>query len=139
MIHAQNTKIVNLITPASIATNATATGTVSVAGWDYAQILVHLATQTAGSTDVALALTESDGTSYTTNADYAMTTAAPDTSNAQVYGWLISTKTRKKNLKISYTPGVGARVASAVAILSRGELAPTTAALRGLTAQVIAQ
>ncbi len=47
MIHAQNSKRVSLITPGSVATNAAATGTVSLAGWDYAEVVLHLATQTA--------------------------------------------------------------------------------------------
>lgn len=137
MIHALDTKIVSLITPQSVATNATATGTVSVMGWDYAVITIHLATQTASNTDATLTLTEGDGTSFATSADFTMTTVAPDTSSAQVYRWYVDCKARKKNLKISYTSGGAARIASATAELSRGEQAPTSASLRGVTAQVI--
>ena len=138
MIHSQNHKIVSLVTPQSVATNATATATVSLAGWDYAEVLLHLATQTASNVDTTMTVTEGDGTTYATHADLAMTTAAPDTSNAQVYGWLLDARKRKKNLKITYTSVGAARIASAVVVLSRGEQAPTTAAGRGLTAQVVA-
>jgi len=138
MIHAQDTKFVSLITPQSVATNATATGTVSCQGFDYAEVFIHLATQTASNVDVTLTLTESDGTTYTTATDLALTTVAPDTSNAQCYKWLLDMRGRKKNLKITYTAAGAARVASAHAILSRAEQAPTTAAGRGVTAQVVA-
>lgn len=140
MIHAQNTKVVELIGPQSVATNGNPTATVSVAGWDYAQVLLHLGTAVASNVDATVALTESDGTTYTTSADLAMTTAAPNTSAGQLYAWFVNLKTRKKNLKISYAPNTSvARTASATVILSRGETAPTSAALRGLAGQVIVQ
>jgi hypothetical protein len=138
MIHAQNTKVVSLITPGSVATNATASATVNCVGWRYASVTLHLATQTASNTDTLVRVTEGDVTTYATHADLALTTAAPDTSNAQVYKWYLDLRKRKKNLKIEYTPSGAARVASAVVELSRAEQAPTTAALRGVTAQVVA-
>jgi hypothetical protein len=139
MIHAQNSKHVNLITPQSVATNGTATGTVSLAGWDYAEVVIRLSTAVASNTDVTLTLTEGDGTSFATASDLAMTTAAPDTSNPQIYKWMLDVRKRKKNLKLTYAPNTSvARVASAECILSRGEQAPTTATLRGLSAQVVA-
>lgn len=138
MIHAQNSKVVSLITPGSVATNATATATVNCVGWDYAEVQLHLATQTASNTDTLVRLEEADGTTYATHADLALTTVAPDTSSAQIYKWFLDLRARKKNLKISYTPAGAARVASATVTLSRPEQAPTTAALRGVTAQVVA-
>ncbi len=137
MIHAQDMKVVSLITPQSVATNASQTATVSLAGWDYATITLHLATQTASNVDTTMTVTESDGTSYVTNADLTMTTVAPDTSNAQVYKWFLDCRKRKKNLKITYEAVGAARAASAIIELSRGEQAPTTAAGRGVTAQVV--
>lgn len=138
MIHSQNTKIVNLITPASVATNATATATASCVGFRYAEVTLHLATQTAANVDTTMTITESDGTTYVTASDLAMTTVAPDTSNGQIYKWYLDLRKRKKNLKITYTPVGAARVAAATLTLSRAESAPTTAALRGVTAQVVA-
>ena len=138
MIHAQNSKYVSLVTPQSVATNATATATFSGAGWDFAEIALHLATQTAANVDTTMTITEGDSTTYATHADLAMTTAAPDTSNAQVYVWYLDLRKRKKNLKITYTPVGAARVAAAHVRLSRGEQAPTTAAGRGVSGQVIA-
>lgn len=137
MIHGQNTKIVSLITPQSVATNATATGTVSCAGFDYAEIVLHLATQTAANVDTTMTLTEGDSSTFTTNSDLAMTTAAPNTSDAQVYKWFIDMRQRKKNLKITYTPVGAARICSAHAVLSRAEQAPTSTSGRGLSGQVV--
>jgi len=138
MIHAQNTKIVSLITPQTVATNATASGTVDCVGWDYAELILHLATQTASNVDTTMNVQEGDGTSFATHADLTMTTVAPDTSSPQVYKWMLDLRKRKRNLQINYTSVGAARIASAVAILSRGEQAPDTAAERGVTAQVVA-
>lgn len=139
MIHGQSTKAVALFAPQSVATNGTATGTVSVAGYDYAQIILTLSTAVASNVDVTVTLTESDGTTYVTNTDLALTTVAPQTSNPQVYEWFVDMRKHKKNLKITYAPNANvARVASALALLSRAEQAPTTIAQKGLDAQVIA-
>jgi hypothetical protein len=138
MIHAQDSKVVSLITPQSVATNATASATASVQGYDYAEVTLHLATQTAGNTDTLVRLSESDGTTYATATDLNVTTIAPDTSNAQTYQWLIDLKARKKNLKIEYTPSGTARIASATMRLSRAEQAPVNATGRGVTVSTVA-
>lgn len=138
MIHAQNSKIVNLFAPQSVATNGTATGTVSLVGWDYAVVTLRLATAAASNTDAALSVTEGDGTSFATASDLAVTTAAPNTSNPQVYRWYLDCRKRKKNLKITYSPSTNAaRVADAFVELSRGKEAPTSATLRGVDVQVL--
>lgn len=138
MIEAQNSKIVQLFKPQSVATNATATGTVSMVGWDYAEVVVHLDSAAATSTDATLQVSLADGTTYATEAALAMTTAAPDTSNPQFYRWYIDLRHRKKNLKIEYTPSGAARLASAHVRLSRGEAAPITSSARGNAGSVIA-
>lgn len=138
MIHGQNTKVVSLITPGSVATNATASATVNCVGFNYAEVQLHLATQTAANVDTLVRVSEGDGTSFATHADLALTTVAPDTSNAQVYKWFLDLRKRKKNLKIEYTPSGTARIASATVTLSRAEQAPDTASERGVTAQVVA-
>ncbi len=137
MIHGQNAKVVSLITPGSVATNATSSATVAVAGWRYAEVTLHLATQTAANTETLMRLSESDGTTYATHADFAITTVAPDTSSPQIYKWFCDLRKRKKNLKIEYTPGGTARIASATVLLSRPEQAADTAAERGVTAQSV--
>lgn len=139
MIHAQNVKTVSLFAPQSVATNGTATGTVSVVGWDYATVILHLGTAAASNVDTTVELSEDDSSSYATAADMTMTTAAPNTSNPQIYKWFLDLRKRKKNLKITYAPNTNvARLAGAVIELSRGEQAPITSTGRGLDGQVIA-
>lgn len=136
MIHSLNSKVINLINPSSVATNATASGTVNCVGWRYAEVLLHLATQTAANVDTLVEITEGDGTSFATHADLALTTVAPSTSAPQLYKWWIDLRKRKKNLRIRYTPSGTARIASAVVNLLRPEAIPDTPAERGVTAMV---
>lgn len=136
MIHSQNSKYVNLLKPQSFATGATITATVSVVGYDHADVIVHLDSAAATSTDAGLTLTEGDAASFATHADLSITTVAPDTNGTQIYRWSLDLNKRKKNLKISYTPGF-ARLGSAHIVLSRPEAAPTTAAGRGLAGEKV--
>lgn len=140
MIHAQSAKMVSLFKPQSVATNGTATGTVSCVGYRYAEVLLLLDTAAATNVDVTVQLSEGDTTSsFATAADLAMTTAAPDTSNQQIYSWFVDLRKRKKNLKITYAPNTStARLATCVVRLSRAEQTPTSAAQHGLAGQVIA-
>ncbi len=139
MIHSLNAKSVVLFAPQSVATNGTATGTVSCVGYDYAEVTLQLSTAVASNVDVTVTLTEGDVSTYATHAELALTTVAPNTSAPQIYKWFVDLRKRKKNLKITYAPNTSiARVAAADIRLSRAEQVPTTAALRGLDAQVIA-
>ncbi len=137
MIYGQNTKTVSLLTPQSVGTSATVSATVSCVGFRYAEILLQLATQTASNVDTTMTITESDGTTYVTSTDFTMTTAAPDTTNPQIYRWFLDLRKRKKNLKIAYEAVGAARLSSALCILSRPEQGPTTAAQHGCAGQVI--
>lgn len=139
MIHGQNVKEVELFAPQSVATNGTASGTVSVADWDYAEVRLHLGTAAASNVDTVMTLTEGDGTTFATASDLTMTTAAPNTNAGQLYKWFLDLRKRKKNLKITFSPNTNvARLAEASVLLSRGKSAPTSATLRGLAAQVVA-
>ena len=139
MIHAQDAKVVELFAPQSVATNGTASGTVSCLGFAYATVYLHLGTAAASNVDGTVQVSESDGTTYATHADLALTTAAPNTSAGQIYAWFIDLRKRKKNLKIQYNPNTNvARLAEAHVVLSRAQNVPDTATLRGLAAQVIA-
>lgn len=138
MIHGQNTKHSILIEAQSVATNGTATATVSVVGYRYAKVLLQLGTAAASNTDVTMTLTEGDGTSYATSSDLTMTTAAPNTSSGQLYCWYLDLRKRKKNLKVTYAPNTSAaRTAACTIELSRAETAPITASGRGMAGQVV--
>lgn len=139
MIHGQNTKHAIVFEAQSVATNGTATGTVSCVGFRYAKVLLQLGTAVASNVDVTVTLTESDGTTYVTNSDLTLTTVAPNTSNGQLYCWYVDLRKRKKNLKVTYAPNTSvARTAACTIELSRAEQPPTTASGRGLAAQVVA-
>lgn len=138
MIHAQDTKIVELFKPQSVATGATASGTQSVMGWDYAEVVAHLDSAAATSTDSLLEVSFGDGTTFTTEAALAMPTAAPSTSASQFYKWFVDLRARAKNIRFRYTPTGAARLASAHLVLSRGEQGADTASKRGLAGQVVA-
>ncbi len=139
MIHGQNDKIVQLFAPQSVATNGTASGTVSCVGFDYAEILLSLATAAASNVDGTVAVSEGDGTSFATATEMNVTTVAPNTSTPQLYKWSLDLRKRKKNLKIQYNPNTNvARVASCVCRLSRAETVPDSLTEKGLDAHVIA-
>ncbi len=138
MIHAQDTKFVTLIALASVATNATAAGSVDCSGYSYAEIYLQLGTQTAANVDTTMTVTEGDSSTFVTNTDLTMTTVAPDTSNNQTYKWHLDLRKRKKNLKLTYEAVGAARLATGFIILSRAAIVPTTASGRGVTAQVVA-
>jgi len=135
VIHAQSSKRVSLIPPVSVGSQTTVSATVSVVGWDYAEVEVHMDT---GSSNVAtLTLSEADVSTYATATELAMTTTAGNTNAADIYVWFLDLRKRKKNLKVEVMSSAAARLMSATARLSRGETHPDTAAERGVTAQVV--
>lgn len=137
MIHAQNSKFVSVLLPASISAAGTGSGTVDTLGFDWADVYLHLPTQTAGNTHT-LVLDEGDTTSsFTTNADMTMVTATPGTGSTQCYRWGLDLRKRKRYLRLTVTVPGTAQIVSANAILSLAEQSPTTAAGRGVTAQKI--
>lgn len=139
MIHAQNAKFTNLIRPGNISTVSTSSGTVDCLTYRYAELWLHLATQTAANTDTLIRVSEGDTTSsFATHADLALTTVAPDTSSPQLYKWFLDLRKRKRYLKLEYTPGGAARAASAGVNTYRSEAIPDSASERGVTAQVVA-
>jgi hypothetical protein len=145
MIHAQNTKEVVLIKPVSITTDG-ASGTVDTLGYDYAVIRVVLNTAATNSPLVALAVSDGPAsnsftaiTSLTggTNAGN-FTIAAPAGTGAtgEINKFYLDLRRRKRFLKVDIDP-TAARIGTITCELSRAEVAPDTAAGRGLLMQVI--
>ncbi len=138
MIHGQDYKHATLLAPQSVGTSATVSGTVDLLGFGQANIFFHCATQTAGNTHT-LALSEGDTTSsYTTHADFSITTVTPSTSATQVYAWHLDTRKRKRYLKLVVTVPGTAQVGAAYALLTRPEISPDSITERGITAQAVA-
>ena len=144
MIHAQNTKTINVIPPVAIKDNTSWTTTeIDTLGYDYAVITVNL-----GATDIAMAalkVQESDtsgsgfadvtGLVFGTSTNIAGSTSALPTAtdDDDNFKFEIDLRGRKRYLDLVATAGNGTTgtYASAVCELSRATNVPQTAAERG--------
>lgn len=151
MIHPLNNKYLQITPPAAIVDNAAfTTNTIDTIGYDYCTIVVGF-----GAMDIAMAalkVQESNdsgmsgaadvtglvyGTS--TNSAGSTSTLPSATSDNTLFAFHIDLKARKRYLDVVATGGDGAAgtFMAAFAILSRGEVAPSTAALRGCSQELI--
>lgn len=141
MIHAASAKSVVMLKPQSVATNATVTGTVDTLGFDHCRVDVLLDSQTSTtSKPTALKLEESnDLTTYVTvspftgGTGFTIPTAG---SVSTVIRFNVDLRPRMRYLKVSLTAGDAAQLACVHANLSRAEVLPNTATLKGCTAVV---
>lgn len=144
----QNTKFVNVSPPVAIKDNSGWTTTsIDTKDWEYCTIIVTL-----GATDIAMAalkVQESNddgsadayadvsalvfGGSGITDIDGAAAALPTDAKDNKVYVFEIDCTKRKRYLDLVATAGDGSTgtFLSAVAILSRGKIAPVSAADRG--------
>ena len=134
------------IIPQSVATNATATGTVDVAGWDYMTIdFTHDTAAATSNNPATLQLAEGTVTTYashTTITEFVgdgtggFTIPAADTSNAQIYRFNVDLRGRKRYLSIAATTAGAATIVGANATLSRPNVGPTSDTARGQAVSV---
>lgn len=142
MIATQNQKFLIVSSPAAISDNAAlTTAAIDTKGWDYLDIYVIF-----GAMDIAMAVlklqtSDTDG-SYAdmTGGSFATSPAtlpAADADNT-VVAWHVNLVGKKRWFDVAATTGDGAlgTYSTIVAILSRGEQAPSTAALRGLGQEI---
>lgn len=144
MIEGMKLKYVPVTNPAAIVDNAAfPTAALDTSGWDFVTFLVHL-----GATDIAIAafkLQESndsgmsgavdvDGADYTTDG-----TVPSATDDNKLFAIHVNCKGRKRYLDLVLTAGDGSAgtFASVIAILSQPKIAPSTAAGRGLAAELL--
>jgi hypothetical protein len=138
MIHAQNDKVVAALPAAVTASSETATMTIDTVGYDHASVTVMRAANAATTFASVLKVEESDD-----NASYSNVTAlvgggaggftipaVTATGSVAIVKLDVDTKARKRYLKVSMTPSTAVNVAMS-ARLSRGEVAPATAAEAG--------
>lgn len=136
-IDLQNAKFVTMIDPID-TTGATATDAeVDTSGYDYLTVIVNTGNVAANMT--ALKLQESDASGsgeadISGGAFTAPTAAAGD--NDQLVAF-IDLRKRKRYISIVATGGAGATLISAVGILTRAEVSPTSATERGIDEQLI--
>lgn len=143
MIHAQATKVSQVLPPAAAVNNASASpNSVDCAGWDYCEFHVSL-----GATDIALTalkLQEADdnstfsdvvGTRFGTDTDMSgnASTLPTATSDDSMYIISVDSRKRKRYLKPVITVGNGTTGAflAVEAVLSRGAIGPHQASDRG--------
>jgi hypothetical protein len=137
MIDLQNCKFQKMIVPID-TTGATATDVeVDTLGFDYLTVIVQLGNVAANMT--ALKLQESDTTAaseadFTGGAFTAPTAAAGDNDVLVAF---VDLRKRKRFISIVATGGAGATLISAIGILSRAEVTPTSATERGIDEQLI--
>jgi hypothetical protein len=143
MIQAQNVKYFSLITPATVATEATATGTVDTKGYDYATFMVHVDTNSVASNNAAtLDLQEGSVTnvsSHTTVSGAVGDTdwTIPTATNAHIISIHANLATRQRYLSVQLTPLSVVAGYAVSGYLSRAKETPITAANQGVAVEVI--
>lgn len=129
MIHAQNSKAVNVILPQSIGTTVV-TGVLDTLGYDYASVEFVKDTAVASSVVTTMKLTEGDTTSaYSAIAKFTNGTATgnfvpavPSTSGTgQIHKFHVDLRKRKRHLLVSLA-STTARLCAVKAELSRGKM-----------------
>jgi hypothetical protein len=143
MTPAQNSKYVLVTPPAAILDNASATtNSIDTKGWDYLQVVCSI-----GATDIAMSAlklqTSDTDSSYadltgavfgtSTNIDGATSAVPSATDDNKVFVIEVDLRGKKRYFDLVATAGNGTAGTyfTALAILSKGEISPITAAGRG--------
>lgn len=136
MIHAQNTKAVQVILPQSVGATEV-TGTIDTVGWKYATIVFNLDTAAATSVITTMSLGEaSSDASYVAIAACegggatGPTFPTPSESAGTLVKYQVDLRGRKRFLEVGIA-STTARLLSVTAELSRGDIAPNTDAEAG--------
>jgi hypothetical protein len=135
-IDMQNAKIVQLLRPID-ATGATLTDVeVDCKGYDYLTVIVSTGNVAANMTTLKLQESDASGSG---EADFTGSafTAPTATGDNNVIAAFIDLRKRKRYISTVATGGAGATLISAVGILTRAEVTPTSATERGLNEQLI--
>lgn len=136
-IDMQNAKFVAMLAPISVNGTTATTIEIDTLGFDYMTVIVQAGL--LGATMDELSLTDSD----TAGSGHAVITGGTwvdpvgTTDNGKVYAAFIDLRKRKRYVKLVADPGAGATLLSAVGILTRAEVTPTSATERGLGEQLI--
>ncbi len=143
MIAATGMKLVNVTPPVvALNTESAVTGTIDTLGYDHCTIVVQFGVMNIAMT--ALKVQESDLANMSGGADITgcvsgtstnidgTTSALPlSTADNTLYVFDIDLKARKRYIDLVATAGIGSTLMTALAILSRAEQTPITAAQRG--------
>ena len=136
-IDLQNAKFVQMIDPID-TTGATATDIeVDTLGYHYLTVIVSTGNVAANMTTLKLQESDTTGASeadFTGSAFTAPTAAAGDNDTLVAF---VDLRKRKRFISIVATGGAGATLISAVGILTRADVSPTSATERGIDEQLI--
>ena len=150
MIHQQNVKFMSVTPPRAILDNASwTTVEIDTLGWDYLVYMFYL-----GATDIAIAaltLTESEtagsghtnitaGVWGTANNHAGVASTLPSaTEDNNIFLFEVDLRGRMRYIDLTATAGNGTAgsFATCIAMLSRGKIAPTTAAERGDVTEIL--
>lgn len=136
-IDLQNAKIVQMLRPID-ATGATLTDVeVDTLGYDYLTVIVSTGNVAANMTALKLQESDSSGSGEADISGGAFTAPASTGGDNNVLAAFIDLRKRKRYISTVATGGAGATLISAVGILSRAEVSPTSATERGLNEQLI--
>ena len=136
-IDLQNAKIVQMLRPID-ATGATLTDVeVDTAGYDYLTVIVSTGNVAANMTTLKLQESDSTGASEADFTGGAFTAPTAASGDNNVLAAFIDLRKRKRYISTVATGGAGATLISAVGILTRAEVSPTSATERGLNEQLI--
>lgn len=145
MIYAQDRKLVNVIVPEALTSAGTATGTVDTKGFDYCQIIWHIATASDTTVEPLTCMVEESEDLTTYTAIVPLTGATTTSTSAgfaipgshvtveQLYAMNIDCRGRKRYLKCSLCPGTN-QIEYVLAVLDRADVMPDTIAEAGLAA-----
>lgn len=112
-----------LIDPQTVTNGATATANLDCLGADYATIAIQFQSEdTTNLTGPALDLTESDDTVATNfatfDSNFAVTAGGEDLTNDRLRLYHVDTRSRKRYLRITITPGATTHDENTMAVLS---------------------
>lgn len=143
MIPAQNSKYLIVTSPAAIVDNSSfTTNSIDTAGFDYLQVVVAVGALDIAMTALKLQTSDTDG-SYgdltgaifgtSTNIDGSTSALPSATDDNKLFVIEVDLRGKKRWFDLVATMGDGSTggFVAAIAILSKGEISPVTAAARG--------
>lgn len=137
MLALQNVKFQKMIVPASIS-SATATEIeCDTKGYDYLTVIVQLGDVPANMTVLKLQETDTSGSGEADFTGSAFTAPTAAGGDSDVLVAFIDLRKRKRYISIVATAGAGTTFLSAIGILSRAEVSPTSATERGIDEQLV--
>lgn len=137
MIDMQNVKFQKMIVPVSINAGSATDVEVDTRGYDYLTVIIQLGDVPANMTTIKLQESDSSGSGEADFTGSAFTAPTAAGGDSDVLIAFIDLRRRKRYISLVATAGAGNTFISAIGILSRAEVTPTSATERGIDEQII--